>query len=221
MGSARQRRPSESTSASSTAAGHEPDRGPAASGGFAEGLQSASPRSQTSGADAAELRRLGAEMKSLAQRNAWAGVERAYKQMLELDGEIPGEMHALAAQAAQTEGDVRETQMRYRKAKAAGYDADLALSSIDDNFVPTYLSTQAPRPKSDKKADKVGAPVLSIASMPFAPNARKAVEFAIKQLADNWSFNGMLPHGTYTLEHEGRTVTFEVASFSGRVQQAV
>jgi|GEM_PF-4708222 len=220
MGSARQRRPSESTSASTASAspGMEQDRGPAASAGFQDGLASNSPRTQT--ADAAEIRRITADMKSLAQRNAWSGVERAYKQMLELDGQIPGEVHALAAQAAQTAGDVRETQMRYRKAKAAGYDADLALASIDDNFISAYISTQAQRPKSDKKAE-AGAPVLSIASMPFAPNARKAIEFAQKEFAKSWAFNGMLPHGSYTLEHDGRTTTFEVASFSGRVQETV
>lgn len=216
MGNARARRPSNSTASAAPAAEQATERGPASSGGFQAGLEANAPSASTS----AEGQRLRHELSRLAQRNAWSGVERAYQQLVTL-GEADGDAHILGAQAAQNTGNMRESQMRYRKARAAGADVDAQLSSIEDNFNAAYLQTQTRRPKSDKKAEGIGAPELHIAAMPFAPDHRKAIEHAQRELQSSWSFNGLLPFGQYTLTHEGRTETFENASFSNRVQLTV
>lgn len=213
MGSAKaQRRPQSDSGSSSSSSSAAPDvaRGPASEGSFAAGLEGNSLRGQANEVDVQESRRLANEMTSLARKNAWTGVERKYAEMVALGGVIPGKSHNEAAQAAQHAGNIRGMQMRFRKARAAGVNTDADLLEIDEKFKQASIRSATPRPKSDKKAAKAAVPTLLIASVPFAPDARKAVEFARKKLEEKWSFNGMLPAGSYTVEHEGRTATFEV-----------
>ncbi len=206
MGNAKAKK---STSASSTSTGAEQQagaRGPAAaqtgdlSGAAAFGASLAAdvdPEVQ------AEVRRLEQEMGKLAERNAWAGVERAYVQMESLDVNAatnPGHCHFLAAQASRSVGDTRGYKSRLLRSRAAGYDvegAEAALEHIDDQFGTINLSP-ADAPKGRRAREKLTGPPLTTEQMPFAPDMRKSIEFASQELQETGFFSGMIPAGEYS-----------------------
>ncbi|MCP4805477.1 MAG: hypothetical protein GY913_14010 [Proteobacteria bacterium] len=155
--------------------------------------------------EVAEHRRLSEEMERLAQRNAWAGVERSFKELIVLQesGEvITYEEWHLGAQAARALGDMSAARDRIAQAvRLEGKEEDIAwLEQIDKNYGPVNL----------RSVDKESVPTLTIAAMPFAADQRAALEYAQKELAEERTFKGLLPPGQYTFEAGGVVETFAV-----------
>lgn len=157
----------------------------------------------------AEHRQISEEMDRLASRNAWSGVERNFKQLLELQesGEVItyAEWY-LGAQAARALGDMGSCRDRLAQAvRIEGKEEDIAwLEQIDKAYGPANL----------RSVDKDSIPTLSIAAMPFAADQRAALEYAQKTLADKRNFNGLLPPGDYTFEAGGVTEIFSITAGS-------
>lgn len=164
----------------------------------------------------AELRRLEGEIRALAQKNAWSGVDRTYQAMVALDIPLPGADHALAAQAAIADGDALLALLRLQRvvqapevpddaADAAARDeARSALERLSTRYGPVSLSVGTGRD-----------PSLVRPEPPFAPDERVAIQRATERLAADRLFRGLLPVGRYVVDG----VTFEVVA--GREWQSV
>jgi hypothetical protein len=139
-------------------------------------------------ADIGERDRLSDEMRQLAKRQIWAGVERKYNQLIELGVEILGEDHLAAAYSARELGHLEDVHNRLSLAAASAPTKEVIdwLWDIDHNYARVVLI-----------ADKKGSAVLTVDSMPLDPNQRKAVERAISETKDTGRFEGFLPRGRY------------------------
>lgn len=146
---------------------------------------------------AAEKYRLEEEMKKLAKRNAWAGVERAYEQLLELNIDLPFEDHMTGAQSARFLGKTHQVYMRLERAKAIDPQPDVVqeLESIDASYgrieIVGNIRKRIP---------------LERATMPFNPDQRKSIEYAMSVVEETGSFKGMLPSGPYKVGAQEFTV---------------
>ena len=152
---------------------------------------------QAQSADA-ERFRLEEEMRKLAARNAWAGVERAYVGLLGLKIELPFEDHYMGAQSARYLGKFYEVYARLNRARELDPTPEV-LSSLE--------TLDAKYGRVDIKGDARRRPELSRPVMPFAPDERKAVEYAIEVVAGAGNFKGMLPAGDYLVGSQKFTVT--------------
>ena len=165
-------------------------------------------RAEAGQVEEAEHRRIREEMKRLASRNAWPGVERNFQELLALqaksDIEIDYEEWYLGAQAAQSLGDMQALRDRLAECvRIEGKEEDVAwLEQIDKNFGPVNL----------RSVDKDSVPTLKIGAMPFAADQRAALEYAQKELGEKRAFRGLLPPGDYTFESGGVVETFTVAA---------
>lgn len=171
----------------------------------------------------AEVQRLAEEMNHLAEKNAWTGVDRTYRQLETLgDGAFalardPAVLHFLGAQAARNLGDIRRYKSLVQRAKTAllatGRPADDAqlqtleseLTAIDQAYGAVSIAPRSKRSANAKKGEAVG-PELVPAVMPFAGDQRVSIERARTQLLETGSFSGLLPAGDYTLGEESFTV---------------
>ncbi len=162
----------------------------AGGGQNAEPVDAADAELLTPEARQAEYNRLAEEIQRLARRNAWAGVERYYAQ-LEATG-VPIEFDELVtgAHAARALGDARHMRERLDTAKDLRESRDVIewLAQIDADFGAVTLLCD---PEWKHR------PALSTEAMPFDPNLARAVQFAIKQVADSCTFEGLLPAGAY------------------------
>lgn len=149
----------------------------------------------------AERERLRQEMTTLAQRNAWGGIERKFQKLEALGGTPRLADHLLGAQAALIQGDVLTAIDRLER----GLDG---LGTPEDRQQATeqlaelrtrygYVNILVFRPQ---------APPLERPEMPFASEEQVAIQFARKQLRRDRRYLGMLPIGTYTLEDTRFTV---------------
>ena len=144
----------------------------------------------------AEHTRVGEEMRRLAQRNAWYGVDQGYRKLEVLvpKGEVitPKE-HLIGAQAAQALGDITSARVRFVRARDAGLAAEAApiLETIDANYGQVIV-------RFEKKYTGAGALVSN--EPPFAPDQRASLEFVTKTLAAKANYDGLLPLGPYTLD---------------------
>lgn len=139
----------------------------------------------------AEGHRLYEEMRKLAQRNAWSGVDRAYQSLIKL--KLPSyspDAHMLGAQASRTAGDIAEALERYKKAGSQGQSE---VQAIFGSFGLVKIT------KGKKKT-------LARSTSPFAADQRSAITFAQDNLKDKGKFNGWLPEGDYTLGAASFTV---------------
>jgi hypothetical protein len=177
----------------------------------------------------AEVVRLVQEMTTLSQRNAWTGVERAYK-MLESMGDeafslIPKELasaaviHQLGAQASSVFGETQLSQARLLRAKRS---LDTAVGGINDPMLREIIDSLdaiekaygtvsiAPRsePTSKKELKRLQGrgPELIPVVQPFAPDQRRSIEAASKVIKETGVFTGLLPKGGYTLADQSFTV---------------
>lgn len=150
-------------------------------------------------ASEAEKLRLEEEMFRLAERNAWSGVEHKYEELMGLkEVEIPFDDHFLGAQAARKIGKTWEVYQRLERAlvlDTENVEIKDELAGIDRNFG-----------RVDIQGDPRRRPVLSRASMPFAPDQRKSIEYAMEVVAGSGSFYGMLPAGDYSVGYDSFTV---------------
>ena len=171
----------------------------------------------------AEVQRLAEEMNQLAVKNAWAGVDRTYRQIETLgDGAFalaqdPAALHFLGAQAARNLGDIRRYKSLIQRATTALLatgrspdDQQLAmlqgeLTAIDQAYGAVTIAPRSKRSANAKKGEAVG-PELVPAVMPFAGDQRVSIERARAQIMETGSFSGLLPAGAYTLGTESFAV---------------
>lgn len=161
----------------------------------------------------AEHRRLSEEMKKRAQTNAWAGVERSFEELLELQkkGEpLTYQDWFLGAQAARGLGNMADCRSRLEAAikTEATDEAKNWLAEIDANYVRVNL----------RSTDKESAAELSIEGMPFAADQRKAVEAAQQKVLETRNFEGLLPVGSYTFAAGEAKQSFQLASGQAPVE---
>ena len=151
----------------------------------------------------AETVRLRSEMKMLAKRDAWTGVDRAFRAAHALQPELTFDDYLLGAFAAQALGDLATTRKRLLAAHALQEDKTVLdwLWNIDTEYVPVRLAANS----SD------GLIYLDSA---FHPQTRTILEFAQGSLAETGRFDGFLPSGTYTLGG----FTFDVGHDTGPVR---
>lgn len=141
-------------------------------------------------ANEAEAQRLVQECSKLAGRNAWAGVERCYENLVEMTDAVSFDMHMLGAQSARSLGKIQQVYERLSRAKEVDPQENVLsnLSAIDAGYA---------RVKFDGKENL--DVTLTPKVMPFAPDARRSIEWAQEVLENTGSFEGMLPIGEYTL----------------------
>jgi len=145
----------------------------------------------------AERLRLSEEMKKLAQRNAWSGVERKYGELRALNIDLPADDHLLGAQAARYLGKTFEVYNRLSRAYRINEDPEVLqeMESIDGSFGRIEL-----------RGSERFLPRIEPKVMPFAPDARKSIEWANEVMTNTGSFKGMLPAGEYTVACQEFTV---------------
>ena len=142
----------------------------------------------------AEIDRLSGEIRTLARRQVWAGVERKYGQIVRLAGNVPAEIHLTGAYSARETGDLLEVYERLIRAATGSVDSTVVdwLWDLDHNYGRVTLI-----------ADRRRTAELRAAMMPLDPNRRVAVQAAIDTCANEGEFNGLLPKGEY--EFVGQT----------------
>ncbi len=150
----------------------------------------------------AEKVRLQEEMRRLASKNTWRGVDAAYVKMLALEkqGVMPDyDDHFMAAEAARELGRITDVYDRLLRARAIKkVDASESwLTEIEGAYGRVELSRD-PR--------FAGETALTPSEMPFDPAHRNAIGAAQLSLTSGTDYKGLLPFGTYTFGDR----TFEV-----------
>ena len=138
--------------------------------------------------DQAEADRLSDDIRSLAERQVWTGVERMYVQATALGAILPADIHLTGAYAARERGDLIAVYRRLTRSAEIKPSQEVVdwLWDLDHNFGRVQLV-----------ADRKGTAVLEAKQMPLDPNRRQAVAEAIRQSKDSGSFKGLLPRGDY------------------------
>jgi hypothetical protein len=138
------------------------------------------------GEDQAEYRRLSDDMDRLAERNAWAGVERTYRAIEALQVPMTFQDHVNGAHAARALGDVGSARARLKLASEMQEDREILdwLWDIDSNYGQVAIHVDP------------GTVDLRPEAMPFEPDRAAAVAFAQQEVARG-AFEGFLPGGTY------------------------
>jgi hypothetical protein len=156
--------------------------------------------------DAAEYDRLAQELESLAVKNAWAGVERTFLELL-ATGVAPSAADWLrGAESARAVGNVGEMYRRVREARKLEPDNRMIvewLYDIDHRFGTVSLSCE-PGSLIQLRCDQ----------MPFDPEAQRAIRYAQQQIRETCVFDGRLPEGTYKFYLSTFTVKPQVQTFS-------
>jgi len=149
-------------------------------------LLAVSPLAQAKDVDRAEYVRLAGEIRGLADRQAWSGVERAYQAALETEHPLSFRDHMSGAHAASASGDVAAVRERLFEAHQIEEDRKVVewLWSIDNDYGKVSV------------VSKRGAE-LEAAKMPFDPARAKAVRYAAQTLCETGEYAGMLPAGAY------------------------
>lgn len=150
-----------------------------------------------SACDEAERLRLSDELKSLAQKNAWTGVERKYTELKRTKCELKYEQHAIGAESARNLGKTFEIWERLQAANAIDAQAEVtaSIAAIEESYGKVEIRGDA----------RHRAPLLRD-EMPFAPDQRKSIEYAMEFIGGTGSFKGMLPLGSYRIADKDFTV---------------
>ena len=159
-----------------------------------------------SASDLAERDRLSGELKTLAAKSRWVGVERVYQDLVKLEVEITARAHQLAGEAARALGDVSAARGRYAVAAVTSVEAREVLEDLDTRYGQVELRVRGAR-----------LPVLLRPHMPFMTDERVTIERARAQLLGERRFEGWLPKGTYEIDGH----VFEVNPEGGMVQLVV
>lgn len=151
------------------------------------------------GPDQPEYNRLTQELEKLAERNAWAGVERTWAKLLETKIPPSFEDYGFAANAARALGDTAAARARWLAAKDLREEPMIfdALFDIDQNYGTVSLLCEP----------GLGWE-LTAAQRPFQPDRIRSMEFAAEAVTTSCAFEGMIPAGSYTFAEEA----FEVRS---------
>lgn len=165
-------------------------------------LVASAPAFAASAAEAEHIR-ISEQMRKLATRNVWRGVESNYQKLLDLEKKgvtLTVDDHLLGVQAAQALGSVQDAYDRLQAADSVAPSDDLKsqIAAIDASYGRVDLDV-------DDRFD--GDFTLKPATMPFDPGQRKAVEVAAARIQAERKFLGMLPYGRYTLGERAFEVT--------------
>lgn len=138
--------------------------------------------------DEAERIRISEEARKLAAKNAWPGVERAFTQLLDSKCSLTFDDYKLGAESARTLGKTLERYERLQAARKIDQRSELieTLAAMDDKYGRVEIKGDPRRP-----------PTLTRVAMPFAPDERKSIEYAMEVTAATGAFRGMLPRGEY------------------------
>ncbi|MFA6529180.1 MAG: hypothetical protein WCT46_06625 [Candidatus Gracilibacteria bacterium] len=140
----------------------------------------------------AEHVRLSDEMRTLARRNAWKGVEAKWDEMSGLAGvDVTYNDCMLAAQSARALGYPGETLSRLKMADSiqpGQQEVADWIADIEGKYGMVLLA-------ADSKIK--GVIELQCLKPPFAPDQRLAIETAQTAIREGRSFRGMLPQGEY------------------------
>ena len=152
----------------------------------------------------AEHTRLSEEMRMLASRNAWRGVEDSYGKLEALHDrgvELTVDDVWYGAQAARSLGDLSTAYARLQTAQSLGSNdaIDQWVEEIESSYGRVELSID---PHYE------GSFALTPAEMPFDPEGRGAIESAQKSIGETRAYRGLLPLGQYELGDR----SFEVSS---------
>jgi len=152
--------------------------------------------------DRAEFQRLTQEIEKLAQRNAWAGVQRNFDQLVAIGLEPSFETWVHGAHAARATGDATASRERLVAANEVREDKEILdwLWQIDSKYGHVFLACDLGKNPA----------VLSSVALPFDPNQQRAVEFAQAQVTESCLLDGLLPEGSYTFEVGDRTSEIRV-----------
>jgi len=150
----------------------------------------------------AEYHRLSSEIRSLAKRSHWMGVDHAYVQAMATGAALAFGDHMAGASAALAIGDVGSARERLMAAKDVEVERGVieTLWSIDTHFAEVHLT-------ADRGAD------LRIEEMPFNPQQANAIGYAQERVRDTGEFRGYLPAGSYTLA--GASFAVQVTGVGG------
>ncbi len=152
----------------------------------------------------AEVARLEGEMDRLSRRNAWGGVERAYRESLGLEVDLTNDLHWFGAQAALSQGNTMIAWYRLSRLDPDedGTDpeqlrqAEAEMSQLESGYGLVAISVSA---------QSVAA--LTRAEMPFAQRERDAIGAARETVRLERAFRGLLPVGQYRIDTESFDVT--------------
>ncbi|MCB9685519.1 MAG: hypothetical protein H6738_21040 [Alphaproteobacteria bacterium] len=154
----------------------------------------------------AEIVRLREEIVRLAQKNAWAGVERLYGDLVAMDAVLPCDVHLYAAEAAKSDGRATLAFRRLQRMTQPDPNAEpsvltawetgqqeIATLGQQFRFVAIHVASPAPA-------------TLERPEPPFAQLERDAITRAAEVLAQTRTFRGLLPVGSYFVGGEQVTV---------------
>ncbi|TNE84694.1 MAG: hypothetical protein EP330_28910 [Deltaproteobacteria bacterium] len=139
----------------------------------------------------AEYNRVSQQLKELAERNAWGGVERTYRELRGFGVPLSFDDHMGGARSARALGDVTSLRQRLRFAKALAPGNDEVegwLAEIKKNYGEVSLLCDP------GKADLVRDGV------PFDPNQAAAMRFAQSEIERRGEFTGLIPAGHYSFD---------------------
>lgn len=175
---------------------------------------SSAPALAASSAAEAERTRLADEMKRLSSRNAWKGVDDAYRRLETLAAEegvaLTYRDHFLGASAARELGDTNAVYVRLQRALALEKTEEVTswLADLNQNFGQIVLRIDSKYP---------GDRSLTISEMPFDPAQRRVIEAAQLALQESRTYTGILPVGSYTFGDK----TFDIAAGGAAAKEVV
>lgn len=138
----------------------------------------------------AEHQRLSEEMAQLANRQLWTGIEGKYRECENLGVTLTLSDYVNGALAARGLGDALSAHQRLRAANQIRTDKEVIewLWNIDISYGHVVLEVAQQR-SAELQPD----------AMPFAPDQRSAVEYAMEKVRKDGYFKGLLPAGGYNL----------------------
>ncbi|MCO4747101.1 MAG: hypothetical protein KC912_20055 [Proteobacteria bacterium] len=137
----------------------------------------------------AEYTRVSQQMRELAERNAWGGVERTYRELRGFGVPLTFQDHMAGAASARAVGDVTSLRQRLRFAIALSPGDDEVegwLHEIKRNYGEITLYCDPGKVELQKTVN------------PFDPNQASAVRFAQQEIERRGQFSGLIPAGEYT-----------------------
>ena len=137
----------------------------------------------------AEVMRLTDEMRNLARRQAWKGVDRSYRSLEALGGTLGFEEYMVGALAARQLGYTSQAYDRLTNAARLVPSKEVVdwLFDIDSHYARVRLV-----------GDGTGPATLTTTEVPFDPMQARAIEAATEEAAALGDFIGMLPEGSYS-----------------------
>lgn len=167
------------------------------------------PAAETPEVRAAEHSRLSSEIRSLAQKSAWKGVDRNYDRIALLRVEMSWDDHVYGAHAASELGEIAETRARLFAAVQMHPEKGLVdwLWELDHSYGSVQLKG-------------VQGAVLEAGPLPLDPVQRRSIDIAIISCAETGSFDGMIPVGLYRFDGHEFSVEHGEEVALGTLQEA-